>query len=73
MHGCPRGEPSALLHEPLRHTLAETILPAMLLAPDAPQGPRFGLGRCREASLAAVVPRALKIHGAGGEQGGCRL
>jgi len=53
MHGCPRGAPSALLHEPLRHKLAETILRAMLLAPDFPQGPRFGLGRCREASLAA--------------------
>ena len=44
-----------------------------MMVDERPQGPRFGLRRSREASLAAVAPRALKIHGAGGEEGGCGL
>jgi len=44
-----------------------------MMVDERPEGPRFGLGRSREAALAAVAPRALKIHGAGGEEGGCGL
>jgi len=49
-------------------TMAAMML--TMMEDERPQGPRFGLGRGREASLAAVVPRALKIHGTWGEEEG---